>query len=203
MNYDGVLNSQWANWLLLTPVDVWGVICHPFFYELRPPSLPFPLYGCRRCPYPVLVSFSVLCTLTPLLLTGSHTLLCWPHMWRPQHHTHSTFCMSTAFVCADKHLRNALWLRRPWMDRCCLCGFTVGKLALCTRNIALSRMVKEEAWWLLLVGKRDLYLTSLMLLSVLPCFDQADLILCILCLYCASLAPAGLATKSASETINR
>lgn len=22
INYDGLLNSQWANWLLLTPVDV-------------------------------------------------------------------------------------------------------------------------------------------------------------------------------------
>lgn len=106
-----------------------------------------PLSGHHCCPHPLLLTSSIVCTLTPLLLPDSHTVLCWSCV---PHHNQPLSCLSTAFVCGGKHLRNVLWLRRPWNHRCSLCGLAYSELVLCMRNdtLTLQLDMNEEPPWL-------------------------------------------------------
>lgn len=59
-------------------------------------------------------------------------------------------CARTTFVCADKHLKNVFWLRRPRKHRCSVCGLAYSELVLHLRN-DIARLwldMDEEARWL-------------------------------------------------------
>lgn len=97
-----------------------------------------------------------------------------PACQRPHHHNQPLSCMSTAFVCGGKHLRNVLWLRRPWKHRYSLCGLAYSDLVFHLKNdwLAIQLDMNEEAWWLrpsLVMLKLCLYTGLLLCYSLLFC----------------------------------
>lgn len=115
--------------------NIGGVIQQPLFYEPGPPLLPLPPHVYPLPLAPMLFSPPhLLCGLHTDPSPSSHTLLCWSPL-QPTHDNQPTFsCMSTAFVCGGKHVRNVLWLRRPWKDRCSLCGEAYGEMVFAIKK---------------------------------------------------------------------
>lgn len=107
--------------------NIRGVIRHPVLPW--PPSLPLPPIWPPLLPRPLLSSSPPLGLHTdpspPSRLP--HPPLLVLHV-KALHQNHPLSCMSTAFVCGGKHLRNVLWLRRPWKHRCSLCGLAYSEL---------------------------------------------------------------------------
>lgn len=144
----GLQMSQWAtqrplaltdkHWRRdLTPFLLWVTITAlpPFLATTAAPILPLPPLWSAH--WPLSSSF------TPTPSSAG------PACHGP-HHSHPLSCMSTAFVCGGKHLRNVLRLRRPSTYRCCLCGLVHSELVLCMRNdtLTLQLDMNGKALWL-------------------------------------------------------